>query len=294
MRRLFPGRTVFSWLQPMRAVNMVRNLSFAFAAATAFGFLIAGLCEGASPQGGTIRAQENHPRALPVALPLIRRSAAAPQESRPSHPPAGSGDIRWAERFPGADLGAQINAADADLGKEAGEIEVSRPGTVESKVSLSSNHVLHLLAPTTWKAGIVVQNGNSVVGEGCASSITLAFQTPGPFIYGKGVSNLKVSSLCAEAPPQSAGYTLATANGRDVEVTGCHTNNVRLVEFDSAVDVKVAGNTAISDRVDEPSGAAVALSFAQGAVASNNIIHGFRSGFEWWGGTRTPKPARAP
>ena len=265
------------------------DLRFAFVLAAAFVSLTAARCAASSPVRRTIRADENYLRTTHFGLPLTRRLAAAPRDSPPSGPPADSGNIRWAERFPGNDLGAQINAADADLGKEAGEIEVSRPGTVESKVALSSNHVLHLLAPTTWKAGIVVQNGNSVVGEGCASSITLAFPTPGPFIYGKGISNLKVSNLCAQAPPRSAGYTLATANGREVEVTGCQTSNVRLAELDSASDAKIIGNTAISDRVDEPSGPAVAITFTQGAVASNNIIRGFRNGFEWWGGDADPK-----
>ena len=289
MRTSFPGRTASSWFQLGRRVNSVSDLRFAFVLAAAFVSLTAARCAASSPVRRTIRADENYLRTTHFGLPLTRRLAAAPQDSPPSGPPADSGNIRWAERFPGNDLGAQINAADADLGKEAGEIEVSRPGTVESKVSLSSNHVLHLLAPTTWKAGIVVQNGNSVVGEGCASSITLAFPTPGPFIYGKGISNLKVSNLCAQAPPRSAGYTLATANGREVEVTGCQTSNVRLAELDSASDVKIIGNTAISDRVDEPSGPAVAITFTQGAVASNNIIRGFRNGFEWWGGDADPK-----
>ena len=254
MRRSFPGRTAFSWFQLGRRVNTVSRLRFAFALAAAF-----------------------------VSL------TAPAQESRPSGPTAESGNIRWAERYPGGDLGARINAADADLGKEAGEIDVGRPGTVETQVSLSSNHVLHLHTPTTWKAGITVQNDNSVIGDGCASLITLAFSTPGPFVHGKGVSNLKVSNLCAEAPPHSAGYTLATASGRGVEVMGCHTTNVRLAEMDSSFDVKVIGNTATSDRVDAPAGAAVYFTFTQGALASENIIRGFVHGFQWWGGGADPR-----
>ena len=254
MRRSFPGRTAFSWFQLGRRVNTVSRLRFAFALAAAF-----------------------------VSL------TAPAQESRPSGPTAESGNIRWAERYPGGDLGARINAADADLGKEAGEIDVGGPGTVETRVSLSSNHVLHLHAPTTWKAGITVQDGNSVIGDGCAALITLAFSGPGPFVYGKGVSNLKVSDLCAEAPPHSAGYTLATASGRGVEVMGCHTTNVRLAEMDSSFDVKVIGNTATSDRVDAPAGAAVYFTFTQGALASENIIHGFVHGFQWWGGGADPR-----
>ncbi len=286
MRRSFAGRVVFSWFQLGRRVN---GLRFAFALAAAFVSLTAARCAASDPVRRMIRADENYLQTTYFALPLIRQLAAAPQESRPSGAVADSGNIRWAERFPGNDLGAKINAADADLGKEPGEIGVGRPGTVETQVSLSSNHVLFLHAPTTWKAAIIVQNDTSVVGDGCAALINLAFSTPGPFIYGKGISNLKVANLCAQAPPQSAGYTLATVNGRDVEVTGCHTTNVRLAEMDSAFDVKVIGNTATSDRIDAPSGAAVYFTFTQGALASENIIRGFVHGFQWWGGGANPR-----
>jgi hypothetical protein len=220
---------------------------------------------------------------------LIQQTAAASQENRAAGLPGDSESIRWANRFPGNDLGAQINAADSDLGKEAGEIWVGRPGTVETRVSLASNHVLRLLAPTVWKAGILVQNGNSVFSNGCASLITLAFQPPGPFIVGRNISNLKVANLCAEAPPESNGYGLVFAHlSRGVEVTGCYTNNVRLGESGSSDDIKVIGNTAISARKDAPTGAAVSFTFTQGAVASDNIIRGFQSGFAWWGGDANP------
>jgi len=289
MRRSFSSGAVFSRFQLERIGSIVKKPGFAFTFAAAFMSLIAGLCEASSSQGGMIRAHKYYPQTMRVSLPLIRQLGAAPQEDHRSGPLADSGNIRWAEHFPGNDLGSQINAADADLGKEAGEIRVGRAGTVETRVTLSSNHVLHLLAATTWKAGITVQNGDSVVGEGCASLIKLAFSTPGPFIYGKSVSNLKVSNLCAEAPPQSAGYTLATANGQEVDVMGCHTTNVRLAELDSSFDVKVIGNTAISDRVDAPSGAAVYFTFTKGALASDNIIRGFVHGFQWWGGDANPR-----
>jgi hypothetical protein len=186
-------------------------------------------------------------------------------------------------------LGAQINAADSDLGKEAGEIRVGHSGTVETRVTLSSNHVLRLLAPTTWKVGIVVQSGNSVFGDGCASLITLAFPSPGSLIFGRDITNLKVGNLCAEAPPQSVGYELAAVFGRGVEVTGCSMKNVRLGEFDSSFDIKVIGNTAISDRDDNAAGTAVSFTFTQGALASDNIIRGFAGGFQWWGGDANPQ-----
>ncbi len=244
---------------------------------------------GVLPNANGTESQTVH-----AAPRLIQQLGASPQENRAAGLPADSENIRWANRFPGSDLGAQINAADSDLGKEAGEIWVARPGTVETQVSLSSNHVLRLLVPTTWKAPIEVQNGNSVFGNGCTSLITLAFQSPGPFIVGKNISNLKVANLCAEAPAQSNGYGLITVYlSRGVEVTGCYTKNVRLGELNSSFDIKVVGNTAISARTDAPSGAAVTLAFTQGAVASDNTIRGFAHGFQWWGGDANPKKGGA-
>ena len=261
-----------------------------FAVLAALLFLNARPGEASSVLGGLLSAHRNQSQAVHAVPRLIQRFSSSSQENRAAGLPGDSESIRWANRFPGSDLGAQINAADSDLGKEAGEIWVGRQGTVETRVTLSSNHVLRLLAPTIWKAGILVQNSNSVFGNGCASLITLAFPSPGPFIAGNNISNLKVANLCAEAPPQSNGYVLVTVNaGRGVEVTGCHTENVRLGESGSSYDIKVIGNTAISARNDNATGAAVSFTFTQGAVASDNIIRGFAHGFQWWGGSADPQ-----
>jgi len=251
--------------------------------------LNAGPGEACGFLGGLPSAQRNKSQTVHAAPRLIQQFGASSQENRATGLPGDSENIRWANRFPGSDLGAQINAADSDLGKEAGEIWVGRPGTVETRVSLSSNHVLRLLVPTIWRAGILVQSGNSVFGNGCASLITLAFQPPGPFIDGRNISNLRVANLCAEAPPQSNGYVLMTVYlSRGVEMTGCYTNNVRLNESNSSFDIKVIGNTAISARNEFATGTAVNFTFTQGAVASDNIIRGFAGGFQWWGGDANP------
>jgi len=267
----------------------VRSLKIAFALAAVFLFLQGRLSVGYGPMCGPIRARKNLSRAVLVTPHLMRQLSAAPQEKREPGLPA-SGNIRWAELYPGNDLGAQINAADSNLGSEAGEIRVGRAGTVETRVALSANHVLHLLAPTTWNAGIQVQNGNSVVGEGCAALITLSFHSPGPLIYGKNTYNLKASNLCAQAPRESPGSVLVKVDeGQEVEVTGCHTNNLRLSELNSSAEIKLIGNTAVSSRNDAASGAAVNITFTDVVVASDNFIQGFIHGFQWWGGDANPK-----
>jgi hypothetical protein len=286
------------------AFGPIRNSSrrcFAFAVLATILSLNAHPGEASNFLGVLLSAHGNESQTVHAAPRLIQQFGASSQENRAAGLPGDSENIRWANRFPGSNLGAQINAADSDLGKEAGEIWVGRPGTVETRVSLSSNHVLRLLAPTIWKAGILVQNGNSIFGNGCASLITLAFQAPGPFIVGKNISNFKVSDLCAEAPPESNGYVLVTViASRGIELTGCHASNVPLLysyaeggyegtsESNSSHDIKVIGNTAVSARKDWATGAAVNFTFTRNAVASDNIIRGFAHGFVWWGGDANP------
>ena len=240
--------------------------------------------------GADLGGRNHMARGAPSALLSIPRLGGGLQQNSAAGAATDSGNIRWAHRFPASDLGAQINAADSSLGKDAGVIWVTRPGTVVTPVNLTAHHDLHLFAATTWKAGIVVQDSNTVAGEGCASLVTLALPGPGPLITANKTSNLRLANLCAEAPPQTTGLALVTTNGsRGVEVTGCSTTNIRLAEFDFSFDVKVIGNTAVSARSDAPAGAAVLFNFAQGAVASDNVIHGFAQGFQWWGGDANPQ-----
>jgi len=290
MRQSSPCLVVFSRFRTMRPVSTLGSLRFAFTLVATVLCLHSGPAEASGLRGWPTGVRKIQPQATHAAPSLIRQLKTAPQGNRPSGLPTDIGNIRWADRFPGNDLGAQINAADSDLGREAGEIRVGRSGTVETQVNLSSNHVLHLLAATTWKAGIVVQNGNLVVGDGCASLITLNLPSPGPFVSGKNVYNLKASDLCAEAPSQSPGSVLVRVDGaREVEVTGCHTNNLRLSELNSSAEIKLIGNTAVSSRNDAASGAAVNITFTDVVVASDNFIQGFIHGFQWWGGDANPK-----
>src|SRR5207253_7997426 len=53
-----------------------------------------------------------------------------------------------ANQYPGADLGAKINAADRALGSAPGEITVAGGGTISTQVIISSDHTLRLLPGT--------------------------------------------------------------------------------------------------------------------------------------------------
>lgn len=80
---------------------------------------------------------------------------------------------RVANDFPGADLGAKINAADRDLGTSSGEILVKGGGTISTQVILSSGHTLRFSAGTyrletalLWEGALLLQSRTSVVGSG--------------------------------------------------------------------------------------------------------------------------------
>lgn len=65
--------------------------------------------------------------------------------------------IVYAEKYPGADIGMKINAADAALGAAPGEVRVSAGGNIATQVNISSNHTLH------FTGGIYTATTNSSV-----------------------------------------------------------------------------------------------------------------------------------
>ena len=75
----------------------------------------------------------------------------------------------YAEKFPGEDLGAKINAADRSLGTAAGEIVAQGGGRISSQVIISGHHTLRLMrgtyAPTIDNIPILMKPGSLLVGE---------------------------------------------------------------------------------------------------------------------------------
>src|SRR5882762_9442864 len=78
-----------------------------------------------------------------------------------------------ANNFPGADLGAKINAADRDLGMSRGEILVKDGGKIITQVVLSPGHTLRFSAGTytlgtelLWEGAFLLKSDTTVVGSG--------------------------------------------------------------------------------------------------------------------------------
>ncbi len=82
-------------------------------------------------------------------------------------------NTRVANNFPGADLGAKINAADKDLGSAPGEILVRDGGTISTQIIINSGHTLRFSAGTyrlttelLWEGAFLLKSHTTVVGSG--------------------------------------------------------------------------------------------------------------------------------
>jgi hypothetical protein len=79
--------------------------------------------------------------------------------------------------FPGADLGAKINAADRALGSAPGQIAARGGGRITTQIILSPGHTLLLgpgtYAPVTAEIPILLKPGSGVVGSGWDNTILL-------------------------------------------------------------------------------------------------------------------------
>ncbi|HEY6766372.1 MAG TPA: hypothetical protein VI386_16565 [Candidatus Sulfotelmatobacter sp.] len=112
----------------------------------------------------------------------------------------GRGSVIFADQQPGNDLGAQIAAANAELGPAKGEIRVARSGTISELVLLPSNHDLVCagdrvtLTLSSSIAGIRQQSNTRV--RGCTlASRQVSPPSDGAEIFSHGTSNVQVEDV---------------------------------------------------------------------------------------------------
>lgn len=119
---------------------------------------------------------------LILTPPVSGASAARAQRQRTTSQKAGRAVS--ANDFPGADIGAKINAADKALGAAPGEIVVRGGGTISTQVIISSDHVLRIsgtYASRTANIPILMKPRSSLLGAGWDQSIILESTAPNQF-----------------------------------------------------------------------------------------------------------------
>jgi hypothetical protein len=135
------------------------------------------------------------------------------------------GAIRYAAQFAGADLGAKINAADADLGATAGEIWVAGGGAIGTQVILSSNHTLRLFPGTytnsfgEYVPPFLLKDNSSLI---CSSKETVIKNSSNAANH----ENVVVSAYNATISASTSTEGLVPNNARQksagIKVEGCH------------------------------------------------------------------------
>jgi hypothetical protein len=142
--------------------------------------------------------------------------------------------IRLAEQFAGTDCSDKINAADADLGSNAGEIWVTAnctPTSLNSVVTLSANHLLRFLAGAgtfTSNRGSASNTGN-IVMKNSSSLVCDDWNTILQESSNSGTRQTIVSSFTAGHSTQSS----------DLHIIGCHFQGANPVTTGSPATVEL-------------------------------------------------------
>lgn len=204
----------------------------------------------------------------------------------------------YASLYPGADVGAQINAADTAAGAGNADIWVTLPGTVSSIPTISSNHRLILAAPLTWSTGINLQSNTQVEGSGNNAVQTVTLTTGTAWTLIKNVSNVTLDNVWfvnngAVTDQNSYIFLCQTCsnifitNNNVFAATLVSTTTTALTYAEVTSESQLSSNIMISGNYingnNNPISGAFIL-YTKGVVFSNNYIINAEDGFEWWGG----------
>ncbi|MEO8434317.1 MAG: right-handed parallel beta-helix repeat-containing protein [Pyrinomonadaceae bacterium] len=163
----------------------------------------------------------------PLLIALVILSSFGFRSIAQVRQPQTSSRTVFADRFPGADLGARINAADRSLGAAAGEIVVRGGGKISTQVIVSKGHTLRFMrgiyAPDTTGIPILLKSGSSLVGESW-DAIILESPAANQFTVIKAYNNLH---------NQAADSDITV---RDIQIKGANPG------FDSAQQAVSLGN----------------------------------------------------
>ncbi len=205
-----------------------------------------------------------------------------------------------AASYPGADLGAKLNAADAALGGGAGTVLVTSQGNVTTPVQLHPGHGLRLQAPTHWTSAVTLLGGNTISCSGEKALMSVELAGGSALFLAENVRELAVDGCWAkELSPGGNQYFLLQGRHVDqVKVSHTHMVDIGVLHGLSAAhgfadnsedknshDFEFSENYVESAR--GPSGSrntGVLLVGVTGAKITHNVFHGMTHGVQYWGG----------
>jgi len=180
-----------------------------------------------------------------------------------------------ANSFPGADLGAKINAADASLGASPGEIVVNGGGTILTQVVINSGHTLRFSAGTfvlqtkfMWEGAILLKARTSVIGAGWQTVIVeppqvgwTVFQSYEDIRSKPAHSGVSSDITVTDLKIMGANPAIDGGVRQTISLANCHRCRVENVWLDGTgvIGVQAGGNAAAGN-------------FADGVVIRKNLF----------------------
>lgn len=206
-------------------------------------------------------------------------------------------NIRLADQFAGADLGAKINAADADLGATVGEIWVIGGGTITTNVSISTNHTLRVFPGAYGGVGSITLAANTaLIAENPRSTVLTMTLTnthqviiAGSNVVVRGLELVQTGSGTGNNIHCSGSYSQLRINGNECQ-SGYHafyyalggsnanslwfTNNlittcgradsaVAILNLNGVVATPILSDVHVEDNIFSGSGASAGISASQ-------------------------------
>jgi hypothetical protein len=196
-----------------------------------------------------------------------------------------TGSIRISNNFAGGDPGAQVNAADADLGATAGEIWMFGGGAISTQITISSNHTLRIFpgtytstvgianAGTPWSPTFVMSNNSNLRCEGWNT------------ILKESTTLINLPTIVGpKAMFATLGNKTSTATSSNIMIEGCHFQGVGLtpntfsgtVECGNTVSCKVLNNwfDAVQSIAINVGGGSSTGNFGDNVEIAGNLVTG--------------------
>jgi hypothetical protein len=190
-------------------------------------------------------------------------------------------NIRFADQFAGADLGAKINAADADLGLKGGEIWINRNAgtTISTAVSLRNN--LRFIEMGTWNVSATItiaHGGIGIFGMGLNDSAG----NPGTLLQWTGAAGQDMISIIGQA---NSRIDVVTITDMILDgLGGRYTLRSEKVDDARLVNVRLRnGGTASFYAIDATGWKWINVQLSQ-VPAYGAVFDWGTGGFEWAGG----------
>jgi hypothetical protein len=212
--------------------------------------------------------------------------------------------IYYASRFSGADVGAQINAADLEAGSTAADIWVTVPGTVTTVPIIRSSHRLILKAPLKWDVGLMLNSNTEILGTGQSAVQTLNLKSAwvtATVLSGLAINDVWFENLNAGADPGTTILHCIACTG--VLMEGNHALRIGLIRTDTSAanysevtSANISQNVTLNNNFVDGQGNQVVLAYLQyvkNVFAKNNVVYNAQYNVEWWGGNAAVEGMKA-